>query len=134
MPYTRLYYHIVWATKERHPLIEPRFEAELYSVIVQKAKEMGAIVYAVGGIEDHIHLAASVPPKIPLANFIGQVKGNSSHFINLVIKPGYHFKWQEEYGVHTFSERGLPRVVAYIKNQRKHHSQGKLFSQLERDL
>ena len=77
MPYYRLFYHIVWTTQDRLPLIKVEFEVSLHNVIAAKAKNLGALVYAVGGIEDHIHLAATVPPKIALADFIGQIKENS---------------------------------------------------------
>jgi putative transposase len=62
MPYWRLFYHIIWGTANREPLIQTEFEAALHNVIAAKAKSLGAFVYAVGGIEDHIHLVASIPP------------------------------------------------------------------------
>jgi REP element-mobilizing transposase RayT len=132
MPFWRLFYHFVWSTKDRIPLIDEQIEAELYRVIAAKAQELGAIVHAIGGIEDHVHLAASVPPKVSLSEFVGLVKGNSSHFVNHVIKPDFHFTWQEEYGVQSFSEKSLPAVVSYIKNQRHHHQDGKTWEKLER--
>ena len=55
MPYWRLFYHFTWATKGRVLCIAPEWEADLHRVIVAKAKALGAIVYAVGGIEDHVH-------------------------------------------------------------------------------
>lgn len=89
MSYWRLFYHITWGTKNREPLIDPKFEQDLYRVIVAKAKALGGTVYAVGGTENHIHLAVSIPPVIAVNSFIGQVKGNSSHFINSVVKPDF---------------------------------------------
>jgi putative transposase len=70
MPYYRLFYHMVWATKNREPLITVEFETSLHNVIAAKAKKLGAFVYTAGGVEDHIHLVATVPPKIALADFI----------------------------------------------------------------
>src|SRR4051812_25534423 len=121
MPYWKLYYHFTWATKERLPLILPSFEAELYRVIAAKVVEMEGIVHALRGTTDHIHLAVSVPPKISLAEFIGDVKGNSSHYVNHVIKPGFAFYWQNEYGVLSVGEKNLPAIVRYIQNQKQHH-------------
>lgn len=54
MPFWRLFYHMVWATKGREPLIQPRFEANLYRVIAAEATGLGTVVQAVGGIEDHL--------------------------------------------------------------------------------
>lgn len=56
-----LYYHLVWATKERQPLIAPDREAELYRYIIGKADALDCIVHCLGGTEDHIHLVVSIP-------------------------------------------------------------------------
>ncbi len=132
MPYSRLFYHMVWGTKNREPFIQVEFEESLHNVIAAKSKKLGAFVYAVGGIEDHIHLAASVPPKIALSDFIGQVKGNSSHFVNNELSLPYQFKWQREYGVISFGGKQLDMVVKYVKNQRQHHIKGTIIPFLER--
>ena len=92
------------------------------------------MVYAVGGIEDHVHLVASVPPSIALSEFVGQVKGNSSHFVNHEIKPDYHFVWQGEYGVVSFGGKQLDMVVKYVKNQRQHHGARTTIAFLETDV
>lgn len=131
MPYWCLFYHIVWGTKFRLPLIETAFETDLHRVIAAKAINLNAVVHAIGGTEDHIHLIVSVPPTQKLSNFIGQIKGNSSHFVNNKIKPGYHFTWQAEYGVLSFSEDQLQRVVQYVENQKEHHKSGKILPNFE---
>jgi putative transposase len=131
MPYWRLFYHIVWSTKNRLPLIEDRFVGQLHQAMAAKAIELAAIVHAVGGIEDHIHLAVSIPPSLALSQFIGQVKGNSSHFVNYVIKSVHEFKWQEEYGILSFGEKDLPFIVKYIHNQKEHHQRGTTLDYLE---
>lgn len=92
---------------------------------------MDGFVHAIGGIEDHVHLAVSIPPKIAPAKFIGDVKGNSSHFINHVIRPDFEFRWQTEYGLLSFGERNLPAIVRYIRNQKQHHANGDLIATLE---
>ena len=132
MPYWKLYYHIIWGTKNRLPLIDSILESELYRAIAAKAQDLGGFVHALGGIEDHVHLAVSIPPKIAPAKFIGDVKGNSSHFINHVIQPDFEFYWQDEYGVLSFGERNLASVVRYIHGQKQHHVDGTLISAMER--
>jgi len=132
MPYSKLYYHFIWGTKNRFPYIDSGIEPEIYRAIVAKAQEMGGFVHAIGGIEDHIHLGVSIPPKLALAKFIGDVKGNSSHFENHVIKPDFEFHWQDEYGVLSFGEKNLSAVVRYIHNQKQHHADGTLIAEMER--
>ena len=131
MPYWKLYYHFVWGTKNRLSLIDSDLEAVLYRVIVAKAQDLNGFIHGIGGIEDHVHLAVSVPPKIAPTKFIGDVKGNSSHYINHVIKPDFEFYWQNEYGVLSFGERNLASVVRYIHNQKQHHADGTLIAAME---
>jgi REP element-mobilizing transposase RayT len=83
-------------------------------------------------VEDHIHIAVSVPPKLSLSEFVRQIKGNSSHFVNHQIKPDYCFNWQNEYGVISFGQKNLSMVVSYVHNQREHHRNQMVFEQLER--
>ena len=132
MPYWKLYYHFIWGTKNRLPLIYPALEPELYHAIAAKAKDLGGFVHAIGGVEDHIHLGVSIPPKVAPAKFIGDVKGNSSHYVNHIIKPDFEFYWQDEYGVLSFGEKNLPAMVRYIHNQKQHHADGTLIVAMEK--
>ena len=132
MPYWRLFYHFVWGTRNREPLIALEWEGSLHNAIAAKATELGALAHAVGGTHDHIHLVASVPPKIALSTFIGQVKGNSSHFVNHVLNTDTYFAWQAEYGVVSFGSKMLDMIAGYAKDQRKHHSDGTTIAMLER--
>ena len=132
MPYWKLYYHFIWGTKDRLPLILPAFESDLYRVITAKVKELEGFVHAIGGTEDHVHLAVSAPPKLALSKLVGDTKGNSSHFVNHILKPDLEFRWQEEYAVLSFGEKNLPAVVRYIHNQKQHHADGTLITAMER--
>jgi len=132
MSYWKLYYHFVWSTKHRLALIDSSIEPELYRAIAAKAKDMEGFVHAIGGMDEHVHFAVSIPPKIAPAKFIGDVKGNSSHFVNHVIKPDFEFYWQDEYGVLSFGEKNLASVVRYIHNQKTHHADRTLIAAMER--
>jgi len=79
-----------------------------------------------------MHLGVSIPPKIAPAKFIGDVKRNSSHYVNHVIKPDFEFYWQDEYGALSFGEKNLSAVVRYIHNQKQHHADGTLIPAMER--
>ncbi|HEU4793874.1 MAG TPA: IS200/IS605 family transposase, partial [Nitrolancea sp.] len=129
MPYWRLFYHVVWATKDRLPLIVPEKRLEVHRVLADGARKDGIIVHAVGGVEDHIHLAVSIPPALSIATVVGRIKGRSSHTLSPLFDGS--FGWQAEYGVISFSERDLPRVVAYMENQVRHHQSGTLWPTLE---
>jgi putative transposase len=71
MPYSRLYYHIVWTTKNREPLITQVNESAIYRVILDKIIELNGTVHAVNGMPDHVHLVVTLLPNLALANVIG---------------------------------------------------------------
>ena len=130
MPYWRLFYHIVWSTKNRLALIEPAWEADLYGYLWGKATALGCIPHAIHGMTDHLHVAISIPPKLSVATTIGQMKGSSSHHVNEKYMDGA-FAWQAEYGVFSFSERSLSKIVDYVNNQKKHHAENTLNRTME---
>jgi putative transposase len=119
MPRWRLFYHVVWATDARRPLISPSIEPEVHQQLRDVARRHDIVVHAIGGLDDHIHMAISIPPKISVADAMRRLKGGSSHAIRAVIGPS--FAWQDEYSIDSFSQRHLKSVVAYIDNQRQHH-------------
>ena len=134
MPYWRLFYHFLFGTRNREPLIASAWENPLHNVIAAKATELRAFVYAAGGIEDHVHLVVSVPPKIALSTFIGQVKGNSSRFVNHALGLEAQFSWQAEYGVLSFGGKALDEVVRCVRSQREHHMNGTVIMSLKRSM
>jgi putative transposase len=127
----RLYYHLVWATKERQPLISSQKETELYHYIIGKADTLNCIVHAIGGTENHIHLIVSIPPTQSIAEFVKNIKGSSSHYLNQIRQNSNRFGWQEGYGVFSLGQRQLEQAVAYVINQKEHHLQNTVNSHLE---
>jgi REP element-mobilizing transposase RayT len=82
MPFWRLYYHVVWSTRDRQPLITEDIEDVVHHAIRQAAYRHGVTVHAIGGTDDHVHLVAEAPPTVTLSESIGRIKGSSSHAIN----------------------------------------------------
>jgi putative transposase len=132
MAFWRLYYHLVWATKERHPLITPAIEPLLYGYIIGKANALESIVHAIGGMEEHVHVVASVPPKLAIADFVKGVKGSSAHYLNYELKGREtEFAWQRGYGVFSLGARQMEDAIAYVMTQKTHHGQGTALAALE---
>lgn len=129
----RIYYHLVWATKKRQPLITADKEPELYNYIIGKADNLGSIIHAIGGVENHIHLIDSIPPSLSVANFVKNIKGSSAHHLNHSLTNSDLFIWQRGYGVFSLGGKQLPQAVDYVLNQKAHHLQGTTISSLEQD-
>ncbi len=117
----KLYYHVVWRTKKNQPLITPEIEKVLYPFLVNKSKRFDCIIHAIGGVENHIHLAISIQPSESTSDIIGKLKGSSAYFLNKELQITEHFSWQNGFGILTFAERDLPKIIHYINNQKEHH-------------
>lgn len=132
MPYWKCYYHVIWATKQRQPVITPVVETIILNAVQQKCTEMGCNLLAANTALDHVHVAMSIPPAMAVAEAVANLKGTSSRAVNLALEQEERFRWQESYGVLTFGERGLAMVCDYIKQQKEHHQAGSLNEYLER--
>lgn len=132
MSFWVFYYHIIWATHERQPLLSPAHEQIIRQVIVNKSYMLSCPLMALNMVADHVHLVVSIPPKIAVNKYIADIKGATSHEINLVLQPDNRFRWQTGYGALTFGERALELVVAYIQNQKQHHADQSVITYLER--
>jgi putative transposase len=130
----RLYYHFVWATKERKPLISVDWEIKLHQYMIGKADALKCIVHAINGTEDHVHIIASIPPTLSIADFVKNIKGSSSHYVNhALLNSNKNFAWQAGYGVFSLGSKQLDQAVAYVQNQKTHHAEGSIIQSLEQE-
>jgi len=136
VPYVKFYYHLVWATKQREPLItDDRVDVVRQSLAAIAVKH-DVFVHAIGIMPDHVHLAVSIPPRYAVSDIVQKLKGLSSRRIREgVVQPGDGFAWQPEYGALTFGEKSLADVIGYVTNQQEIHAKRLLrpsFEQVER--
>jgi putative transposase len=132
MPYWQLYYHIVWSTAERLPLLTPEVESEVHRYLRAKAQDLEGVVFAVNGMADHVHMVVSIPPKVAVAQFIGQVKAVASTKHNQRLATARLLAWQSESGVFSFDGKRLPNYIGYVERQKQHHAEGQTIPVLER--
>lgn len=93
----------------------------------------GVFVHEIGGTETHIHIALTVPPTLTISDYVGKLKGGSSHHVNHSNPTRDKLlEWQTGYGVVSFGTKDLPWVTSYIRNQKEHHRQGSAVDRLER--
>lgn len=133
-PYTKqkLYYHFVWTTWNRMPLMEGEVENRIHASIKRRCGEMGVYVSAIGGTSDHIHLFATIPGSICIDDFIRSLKDVST----LAVKRTYGssvtaFRWQLGYTVQTVSACHRKKVRQYVNSQKENHQTGQLWDTCE---
>ncbi|WP_425397660.1 transposase [Aeoliella sp.] len=81
--YSEINLHITWHTKNSLPLLTPKVEPLTHQAIKDRiADTPGAFLHAIGGIATHIHVAVTVPPTLSPSEWIGQLKGGSTHDVN----------------------------------------------------
>ena len=130
--YSEINLHVTWHTKNSSPLLVPDVEAVVHHYLRGRCiNTPGVFIHEIGGIEDHVHLCLTIPPTLLISEFIGQLKGSSSHEANQ--KLGHKaLEWQAGYGVVSFGSKDLPWVKSYVREQRQRHGRGTVEERLER--
>src|SRR5690242_8798465 len=108
MPFWKCYFHTIWATYRREPIITSPIEAIIWDTIRRKSAAMECEILAMDGVANHIHVAVCIPPKISAGEWVRSMKGLSSHEVNAMFPnlPS-RFRWQSSYGVLTFGAKNL---------------------------
>ncbi|MEI7835699.1 MAG: IS200/IS605 family transposase [Planctomycetota bacterium] len=131
--YSEINFHINWHVKDNNPVLRDEVEIQLQRFIRGKVLETsGMRFHEVGGTNDHVHLVVSAPPTLTPSEWIGQIKGATSHFINHQIANQKTLEWKTGYGIVSFGTRDLPWVLEYVRTQRRHHARGTSQERLER--
>jgi REP element-mobilizing transposase RayT len=119
MSYTNLLYHVVYATKERAPLITPVLRPRLHAYLGGTVRGLKGVPIEINGMSEHVHLLVRLRPTISVSEFLSSLKSNSSSWAKRQTKG--RFSWQSRYAAFTVSESQVERVRLYIRNQEKHH-------------
>jgi len=119
--YSALYAHIIFATKERRPLIHGDWRNELHAYIAGTLRGLGAHPEIVGGVDDHVHILTRFQPKTILPDLVREVKKAGTFWIRDE-RGQREFNWQGGYAIFSVSPFERKDLIAYIANQETHHS------------
>jgi putative transposase len=130
--YSEINLHVTWHTKGSAALLEPKIEALVHRHLRGKCINTPGVYYhEVDGTETHVHLCVTVLPKVHIDEYIGQLKGGSSHEVNSKLGRKL-LEWQQGYGVVSFGTKDLEWVKAYVRDQKQRHATGRTVERLER--
>ena len=121
MSYHSLYYHVIFATKNRQNYLNETQLEEMYKYMTGIIKNLKAKLFMVNGPSDHVHIALSTNPDICISDCARSIKANTSRWIHQRFDGLNNFAWQEGYSAFSVSKSNIPQVVKYIQNQREHH-------------
>ncbi len=119
--FTNLLAHIVFSTKEQHPLITPDVKNRLHPYMGGIIREMKGTALIINGIEDHVHILSLMPTTIALSDFMRELKANSSSWVKQTFPTHHDFAWQTGYSAFSVSKSATEDVRAYIARQEEHH-------------
>ena len=80
--YSQILLHIVFSTRHREPLITPDLAPRLYDYMGGIIRGEKGTLYAIGGVEDHIHLYLRWRPDKAVSDLMRAVKANSSSWVH----------------------------------------------------
>lgn len=118
--HTSLLYHLVFATKNREPLIAADWRPRLHEYLGGTVRNLGGTPKGIGGVADHIHLLVGLKPTHCLSDFMRELKKASSNWVSETISLT-DFHWQEGYGAFTVSASTKYDIQQYIAQQEEHH-------------
>lgn len=121
MSYTRLLHHIVFRTKHSANTISEEHERDLYAYLFGIAKNKNVYVYRIGGMPNHIHMLADIPPMLALADFMRELKEKSSKWLKANVNFPTFEGWGESYVAFSYNIKERETISNYIKNQKEHH-------------
>ena len=77
-----LYAHLIFSTKGRHPfLTDKNLRAEIHNYLGGISSHLGSTPTLVGGTEDHVHILARQAKTVAPANWVRDLKANSTAWI-----------------------------------------------------
>ena len=132
--YTQLYYHIVFSTKRREPVLEEDSRERLDQYTGGFFRERQCQLYRINGMDEHIHILGGIRPTIAIADFVRDLKTVTSVWMKESGAFPLFRRWQDGYSAFTIAHKDRDPVIEYIKNQAEHHRKESSFDEVRRLL
>jgi putative transposase len=114
--------HTVFSTKERRPFLrDAALRQELHRYLGGILKNVDCQPIIVGGVEDHVHLLASLSRTCAAAEMVKEVKRGSSLWAKEREAGMRDFGWQNGYGMFSIGSSQIEDTRRYIAEQEQHH-------------
>jgi REP element-mobilizing transposase RayT len=128
--FSSLYYHIIFGTKLRAPLLRHPFLERMHEYLGGTLRSLDALAIQVGGVEDHVHILARMKPTHVISDVLRGIKKASSDWAAERIRD---FHWQDGYSAFSVGRGEVDRVEEYVRGQAEHHRR-KTFAEEYREL
>lgn len=113
--------HLVFGTKDRRPWLDPGIRPRLHAYLASVCRDCDSQAYRVGGVADHVHIAARLSRTISQADLVEKIKKTSSGWMKKQGGSYAGFFWQRGYGSFSIGWSQLGNLLRYIDHQEAHH-------------
>lgn len=127
--YRQILYHTIIDPYKREKVLTQQNENRLYSYIRAIINNKKCVLYAINGIEDHIHMLISIRVDIAISDFMKDLKVSSSKFIKQNKLFPCFKSWAVGYSIFTKDYSSLEMIKHYIDNQKEHHKKQSYYSE-----
>jgi len=120
---SRLFYHLVWTTRDREPVLDGAAALFLERYLRAVARQEHARILALGMVRTHVHVLFEAGTTTSLPRLVQRFKGGSSALINREkhTRGPTPIRWAKGYAIHTVGFRGMRAARSYVENQAAHH-------------
>jgi putative transposase len=118
---SKILLHVVFSTKNRVESIPGDVEKALHAYFAGIIRANGSEAFRVGGTENHVHLACTLPRTITVSKLLEEIKKSSSAWIKKQHTGCESFAWQAGYGAFSLGQSQLNVLIRYIDGQHEHH-------------
>jgi REP element-mobilizing transposase RayT len=121
--HSRVYYHIVWTTRQRQPVLDRATVAFLERYLRVIAKEERTHIIALGIVRTHVHVLLQAATVTSLPRLMQRFKGGSSVLINREHHREHDLpvRWAKGYAIHSVGWRALEVARRYVEEQDARH-------------
>jgi putative transposase len=117
-----LHYHFVWCPKYRRKVLMGAIAVRLEQLLRQKANELGVEIEGLEVLPDHVHLFASFPPTLAIAQIMFRLKGTTAYHLRRefpFLRSRLPSLWTRSYYVGTAGVVSAQTIQHYIEAQRR---------------
>ena len=118
-----MYFHLVWTTRDRQPLIDGAAATLVTRVVRQAARRERGRLLAIGIVATHVHALVALHPLSVVPRMLQRMKGASGHLVNRARRPAGEppLLWAAGYTIESVSPRALEVARRYVRGQATHH-------------
>jgi putative transposase len=114
-----LCYHFVLETEQRRPMIVPGLVEGLHRFFERLVRQLGGVVVGIGGVPNHVHILARLPPSAMVAETVRVLKSESTRWASE--NRASDLVWGEGYGAFSVGKAQAPDVLGLLQRQESHH-------------